>query len=504
MSKSSDSKGRRGLTRREFIAGATAVAAGNLGLPGCANEKAAAAATAATTASLPAPEASGIDHIVVVMMENRSFDHFLGWVPGADGIQAGVTQIDRDGNPHQSWDLAPNFQNCNLNDPDHSYAGGHTQVNDGKMDGFLQTQPTGDIFPIGYYTAESLPFFKGCADNWTICDKYFSGILGLTTPNRVYMHAGQTDRVSNTVDISTLPTVWDRMLEKGRSVAYYYTDVSYTSFWGDKYKPFSKKYDMASFAADIAAGPLPDLMFVDNVGNTLDEGGAISMDDHPYADIRNGQAFLNAVYDVLRQSPSWERTLVVINYDEWGGFYDHVPPPIAPVSADEAALGNDGRLGCRVPCVLIGPRARRGHVEHMQLDPNSILNMIAWRFGFEPLGVRTNSANLALALDFDSPPNLSAPAFEVPSGRFGGLCIPIQFLASNSSPVPLPVPPLPVDPIPLPVPVQFPSIPGFDVPVTQPELPTLLGGMLAESAKRRTEHEQELQDLRAMGASFGF
>ena len=502
MSHSKRGKRPSGLTRREFIAGVAATA-GGLMLPGCGGgsaEATGATAAAAAARALPTPASSGIDHVVVVMMENRSFDHYLGWVPGADGVQAGITLKDKAGTPHQSYDLAPSFQNCMLSDPDHSYAGGRTEINGGQMDGFLLTQPAGDTFPIGYYTADSLPFFKGCAEHWTICDRYFSGILAATTPNRIYMHAGQTDRASNTVDVSTLPTIWDRMLEAGRSVAYYYTDVSYTSFWGSKYQGFSKKYDMSSFAADIASGPLPDLMFVDNVGNTLNEGGAISIDDHPYADIRNGQAFLNNVYDALRKSPSWDKTLVIINYDEWGGFYDHVPPPFAPVTAQEvAATGNDGRLGCRVPCVLIGPRARRGHVEHLQFDPNSILNLLAWRFGFEPLGARASSNNIALALDFDNPPNPATPTFTVPQGPFGGLCLPTAEIGSLLG---LPLPGLPIPPVPLPVPLELPPIPGVDVPV--PQLPAVLPAILAESAKRRSEHESELDDLRTLGQRFGF
>jgi phospholipase C len=502
--------GRRGLTRRQFIKGAAAVA-GGAALPGCGGDVPQPASSGGTpqpstggVATLPRPEDSGIDHVVVVMLENRSFDHFLGWVPGADGKQAGIRQVDRNGVEHESFDMAPDYQGCHLSDPDHTYEGGHAQINGGAMDSFLLTQPTGDLFPIGYYTADSLPFFKGCAENWTICDRYFSGLLGLTTPNRFYMHAGQTDRNENSVAISTLPTIWDRMLEAGKSVAYYYTDVSYTSFWGDKYKSFSKKYTMSSFAADIAAGPLPTLMFVDNVGNTLNEGGAISIDDHPYADIRDGQAFLNAVYNALRANPSWERTLMIINYDEWGGFYDHVPPPLAPISAEEAALGNDGRLGCRVPCVLLGPRVKRGHVEHMQIDPNSILNMLAWRFGFAPLGVRTDSNNLALALDFANAPNPSAPAFEVAEGPFGGICFPG---ARISSLVGLPAPLPSVGPVPLPVNLQFPSIPGFDVPVTQPD-PTFIIPLLQAQVRaveaRQAAHEAEMEALRQLGRQFGF
>ena len=502
-----------GLTRREFIVGATA-AAGTYMLPGCNTGTSTTPTITARGAALPNPADCGIDHIVVVMMENRSFDHYLGWVPGANGVQAGVSLKDSAGTTYSSYDLAPNFQNCNLADPDHSYAGGRIEINNGAMDGFLLPQPAGDTFPIGYYTAESLPFFKGCADHWTICDHYFSGILAATTPNRFYMHAGQTDRASNTVAISTLPTVWDRMITAGRSVAYYYTDVPYTSFWGSKYNSFSRKYDMAGFAADIASGTLADLTYVDNVGNTINEGAAISMDDHPYGDVRNGQAFLNSVYNALRQSPKWDKTLLIINYDEWGGFYDHVPPPIAPVTPEEvAATGNDGRLGCRVPCVLIGPHARRGVVEHTRFDPNSILNMIAWRFGFEPLGARgTYSGNIATALDFNNPPDVSTPSFDVAPGPFGGLCIPTGQLSSigELSPVALPLPALPIPElpgalaVPVPLPIQSPPVPGLDVPLPDPSNPTVPAFSVTSTSARRLDHEQELADLRQLGQRFGF
>src|SRR3546814_9857423 len=128
------------------------------------------------------------------------------------------------------------------------------------------------------------------SDLWTICDRYFSGILSSTTPNRIYMHAGQTDRLDNSVDISALPTVWDRMIEVGRSVAYYYVDVSYTSFWGSKYKSFSKQYKMSDLADDVNSGKLANLTYIDNVGTTINELGGLSGDDPPVADIRTGQA----------------------------------------------------------------------------------------------------------------------------------------------------------------------------------------------------------------------
>ncbi|MGH7803645.1 MAG: alkaline phosphatase family protein [Candidatus Binatia bacterium] len=141
--------------------------------------------------------------------------------------------------------------------------------------------------------------------------------------------------------------------------------------------------------------------------------------------MRDGQALLAQIYDALRNGPLWERTLFVITYDEWGGFYDHVAPPFAPISAAEANVGNDGRLGFRVPCAILGPRARRGHVSHIPFDPTSVINLIRWRWDLPGVGARADSSiNLAHALDFENPPNRDAPDFGVPQSvvGFGTLC----------------------------------------------------------------------------------
>src|SRR5688572_235777 len=121
----------------------------------------------AAAPTLPSPKSSGIDHIVVVMMENRSFDHMLGWVPGADGRQAGLTYTDADGIPHDTYPLAPDFQGCGHPDPDHSYEGGRIQFNHGACDGWLRSGEN-DEYAIGYYTEADLPFFAGAARDWTV------------------------------------------------------------------------------------------------------------------------------------------------------------------------------------------------------------------------------------------------------------------------------------------------------------------------------------------------
>ncbi|MDD3762465.1 MAG: alkaline phosphatase family protein [Nevskiales bacterium] len=409
------------LNRRDFIRQTGMIGAGvATGLLAACDGGGDDPAGAVQARSLPAPEESGIDHIVVVMMENRSFDHMLGWVPGADGRQAGLRYPDADGVVQATHRLNPDYQGCGLEDPPHGYDHGHAILNGGRMDQFLRDTPVGDVFPIGYYTAEDLPFYKGCAEHWTVCDRYHSGMLASTQSNRMYMHSGQSDRTNNgsgALDpipkISTLPTIWDDARAAGLRVGYYYNNLPYTAIWGAKYLGFSRPY--ASFALEAAAGLLPNITYIDPFfyQDGLDH---LCNDDHPHADVRNGQAFLNGIYDTLRNAPTWERTLLVINYDEWGGFFDHVEPPVLPVSEDEAALGNDGRLGIRTPCVLIGPRVRRAHVAKMLMEPNSILKFMEWRWGLPPLGVRAAvTNNLAYALDFDAPPRTDAPAFEVPS-----------------------------------------------------------------------------------------
>lgn len=369
------------------------------------------------------------------MMENRSFDHFLGWVPGANGRQAGQTFHDANGNPQQTHRLVPDWQGCGLADPPHGYYDGRIDVNGGKMDGFLHAESTGDTFPVGYYTADDLPFYAGCAQKWTICDSYHSGILASTQPNRMYIHCGQTDRTTTGSGLpatSTLPTIWDAASAAGVKAGYYFNNLPYTAIWDAKYLGITKLY--SQFAIDAAAGNLPSISYVDPFfyESGLDD---LCNDDHPFADVRNGQAFLNGIYDTLRSAPTWGKTLMVVCYDEWGGFFDHVVPPYMPVSGVERnVVGNDGQLGIRVPCILIGPRAKQGHVDSTLFEPNSILKFMEWRWNLTPLGVRSAvTNNIAYALDFSDSPRTDAPAFSVPANVLNSEICAFVSSSSNSS-----------------------------------------------------------------------
>jgi phospholipase C len=188
--------------------------------------------------------------------------------------------------------------------------------------------------------------------------------------------------------------------------------------WGAKYLPISRS--ILEFFADCRDGTLPHVSFVEP--RFLGEAQGITNDDHPFADIRNGQVFLNRVYEAVTSSPNWPNTVMVINYDEWGGFFDHVPPTAAPIPPADAALGSDGLRGFRTPAMIISPWSPRGVVSHGVYDHTSVLKMIEWRWHLRPLTVRDATANnLAEALNF-SRANYDAPQFPVPDGFFGGLC----------------------------------------------------------------------------------
>ena len=370
--------------------------------------------------SLPPRETSGVDHIVVVMMENRSFDHLLGWHPTADAMQAGLSYPDPEsGNvPVPTHQLSPlDFTGCGHPDPDHSWEGGRAQYNGGAMNGFLAG--ANDDYAIGYYVADDRPFHAALASEFTTFDRYFSAILAGTYPNRIFQHAAQTDRLENTLDLSTLPTIWDRLIEKGVSARYYHSDVSFLWLWGPSYLAISRLYE--DFLDDAAAGTLPSVAFVEP--RFIDERTGTSGDDHPFADVRRGDAFLAEIFEALSTGPDWSSTVLIVTYDEWGGFFDHVAPPraVAPNAVDPDLVGGKALLGFRVPVVVASPFTRGDpaspRVDSRVYDATSILKLIEWRWNLRPLTARDASSdvgNLAFALDL-AHPDPSVPVLPLPS-----------------------------------------------------------------------------------------
>jgi phospholipase C len=245
--------------------------------------------------------------------------------------------------------------------------------------------------------------------------------MGPTFPNRIFQHAAQTDRLGdNVLPFSTLPTIWDRLAETGIDGRYFFSDLPVTGLWGTRFLNISRP--IGEFFSAAANGTLPSVSYVDP--GFLRELIGTSNDDHPHGDIRDGEVFLNSVYTAVTSSPNWSSTVLVINFDEWGGFFEHVAPPPGPVTPAEQALGyTDGLRGFRVPCVVVSPWSQRRYGPRTLFDHTSVLKMIQWRFGLEPLSVRDAAAeNLAQVLDLEHP-RLDVPRPAVAPGPYGSVCI---------------------------------------------------------------------------------
>ncbi len=290
----------------------------------------------------PAKE-SPIDTVVVVMMENRSFDHYVGWL--ADDkkyIERGKSRYGKrfrvngkqvqsfpgpDGAPVQTAPLLTNpaetnpYRGCGHPDPGHQWTQGRAQ-RDG---GFLAPGSGNDTFALGYYGGDALPFTSQLAREFTVFDRWHASILGPTYPNRAYLHSAQ----SGTYQTNMLPTatggydwetIWDRLAAARVSTGYYFTDLPVLALWGGRLD--SVTHPITDYFEQAQAGKLPRVVFVDPAFLTGNR-----TDDHPLADIRAGQRFLRDVFAAFARSKHWKRGAFVLMYDEWGGFYDHVKPP---------------------------------------------------------------------------------------------------------------------------------------------------------------------------------
>jgi phospholipase C len=412
-------------SRRDFLQ-RTAVAAGlaaGMGLVLDPDTVVAEAARRQREVQLPSPRNLPIDTFVVLMMENRSFDHYLGWLPGADGRQAGLHYTDTQGHTYATHRLAADFQGCGFLDPDHSWQGGRTELDGGRVDGFLRAQS--DLLSIGYYTEADLPFTPHVAKAFTAYDRFFCSILSSTYPNREYMHAGQSyGMMDNSLPAGSggFPdtTIFAALSKAGVSNQYYYTDLPVSSFWGQA--GLARSSQVQQYYEHAAAGTLPALSFVDPAFNGEDQG--TSGDEHPHGDVRVGQAFVADVVHAFMDSPQYERGALFIVYDEWGGFFDHVVPPRVPDLRPSPDLNKDfGQMGFRIPAVVVSPYARRGHVDHSIYGFESILKMIRYRYGLPPLTPRDLYANnIAASFDFVSKPATTPPALPTPANVISSEC----------------------------------------------------------------------------------
>lgn len=368
------------------------------------------------------------DHVIFLMMENRAFDHLLGWLPGADGRQEGLCFTDQLGVSYPTYNLAPDFQGCGYfcpvqkdECPSHVWQDAVVEVNNGAMDGWLKT-PAGrgpnNTFPIGYYDETASPTIAALARSYTTLDRYFCSFLGETFPNRFYAHSAQTPMDQNLILFNnTIPTIWDQ-IKAANLTGFYYQNggggtgghplLPFLLLWGDKYLNIIKDVE-TDFLGAAASGNLPNLAFVDP--NFFDENTGTSGDDHAPSDIRTGDAFISRIYQAVRNSPAWSRTVLIVTFDESGGFFDHIPPPqvVDHTNPDDvnhsgnptSAVPNYKQLGPRVPAIVISPWSKAQVFKEGPYEHASMLRMVEWRWGLPPLTWRdANARNLAETLDF--------------------------------------------------------------------------------------------------------
>ncbi len=366
-----------------------------------------------------------IEHIVVLMMENRSFDHILGYLSLAggrddvDGLVLGMSNKYK-GKTYPVHHLNHTALN-DEQDPCHSGECIVDQLKDSNG-GFVKNFASTSKDPylgvvMGYYNQDDLPMYDHLAKEFIICDRWFSSVPGATFPNRLYSLTGRADKSKNNkkVPLYDKPSFVRHLDEKKVSWRWYSHDKLLTTrltmlrLIDGKYRlsgNFSK-FD-SDFFKHAAEGTLPAVSWIDP--NFVDFGSSGANDDHPPADITAGQDLVLKVYHALVNSPLWSKTMFVIVYDEHGGFFDHVEPGQA--KDDDP---NFRGYGVRVPALVISPWVGRGQASHNIFDHTSIIKSILLRFcrkadgSIPDMGARVRAADHLGGLLTEASPRPAPP-----------------------------------------------------------------------------------------------
>jgi phospholipase C len=382
-------------------------------------------------AATPPPN-SPINHIVVLMQENRSFDSYFGQLH-FEGQPAAQPEPNT-GNPNPLNASGPPIKPfhktnyCETSDLNHSWQGTHHEWNNGLMDGFTTqndinsdnsdtADPTGRR-TMGYYDQSDLPFYYGLANTFAVGERYFASVLGPTFPNRFYLYAGTSfGHIANDIPAPggyTQPTILRLLSKAGISWKIYYSQVPFAGLFSDFQQHPDHGATIDQYYADAKAGTLPQVAFVDPIfiGSSNTE-----TDEHPPSNIQVGEQFSASVINSLMGSPNWHDSALFFTYDEHGGFYDHTPPPAAPVPDNIPPPPGSGpwtfnNYGIRVPAIVVSPFSKPHFVSDAVNDHASILRFIELRFGLSALTNRDAQANPMLEFfdfahgAFSTPPTL--------------------------------------------------------------------------------------------------
>jgi phospholipase C len=408
---------------------------------------------------LPAGDAQAalrerIDHIVVLMMENRSFDQMLGYLAldGRDeveGLQEGMSN-SYGGRPWRIHRLDETHF-LEHEDPNHSGDWVARQINNGAMDGFVRSyietrrdmeaaaeEPESPV--MGYFTGEQLPVYDHLAEHFCVCDHWFASVAGATWPNRLYAAAGESGGLkSNQTRFGhlqwpfySLPS-FVRYLDKSPHSWRWYSaepldsspptiqlvDHVYRGATGENYALFDEDERVTgqpSFLQDAASGDLANVSWIDpNFHLKILGLGATGTqnDDHPPADVSEGQRLVGTIVKALMNGPKWEKTMLVVIYDEHGGMFDHVPPP--PCEDDRPEFR---RLGVRVPAIVVSAWVPERSVAKLVFDHTSVIRTVLERFcpdAIPDMGMRVSAAqHLGALLTVDEPRMAVPPVPDLP------------------------------------------------------------------------------------------
>jgi phospholipase C len=431
------------MTRRRFL-GASVAAVGAAAFPNFPSALRTALATTPAGNSL-----FSVQHVVILMQENRSFDHYFGALQGVRGFGDRTALTLRNGNsvfkqPNSNGsskftlpfhlDTSSTSAQC-VRDLDHTWGGTHSAWDSARFDNWV---PAKSATTMGYYTRNDIPFHYALADGFTLCDSYFCSVMGPTNPNRLYLWSGSIDPNGTAggpvTDNSETGYRWttypERLQAAGVSWKVYqngsdnYDDNALA--WFAQYhnaQPGSPLYDrgmasvpkvtgntvgdiVAALESDVRNGTLPQVSWI---------VGPADHSEHPTHDPANGADFISRILGALTSDPSvWASTVFLINYDENDGFFDHLPPPVPPAGTpDEFVGGLPIGLGPRVPLFVISPWSRGGHVCSEVFDHTSIIRFLeVWTGVAEPnisAWRRSVCGDLISAFDFSSS-TMSLPA----------------------------------------------------------------------------------------------
>ena len=427
------------LGRRRLLTSATAlsgVAVGAAVLPLSLRR-----ALAAAEANPPRGSLRDVEHIVILMQENRSFDHYFGTMPGVRGFSDAAAMKLPDGSSvfrqpdpgHAQGYLAPFHYDTKTTNAqatpgtDHSWLSQHEAWNNGQMDRWVQAKGP---FTMGYFTQADIPFQWALAQAFTVCDNYHCSVFGPTHPNRLYMWTGMIDPKGtdggpvtddspayNNVTLSWT-TYPERLQRAGISWQVYQEEDNFDDNALAWFKQFARapvasplwqrgmrKSAAGWFEQDARAGRLPQVSWL---------VAPAAQSEHPAYFPAAGAEYIAAKLDAIASNEDlWHKTLFILTYDENDGLFDHVPPPTAPASTPDEYTGGDPiGLGFRVPAVVVSPWSAGGYVCSDVLDHTSLIRVIEQRFGVAEPNI--SAWRRRTCGDFSSALRFSAPAAGYP------------------------------------------------------------------------------------------